>query len=164
MKRKPEFLDLDSGKHLKSRKGGKVFKKIVVALKFTQASRFALEKGITLAKANGAELHIFHALDYRLKALDKRDPKLLELRKEIKHSIETEVKPLIDGFKNLTFGILPADPALEVCKIARYVDADLIILGSHQRPKKTSLGRLDYIGITILENAPCPEMLVPHCN
>jgi nucleotide-binding universal stress UspA family protein len=47
-----------------------VLKKIVVALKFTQASRFALEKAITLAKANGAELHIFHALDYRLKGLD----------------------------------------------------------------------------------------------
>lgn len=141
-----------------------MFKKIVIGLKFTQASRFALEKGITLAKANGAELHIFHALDYRLKGLDRRDPKLLELRKEIKHSIETEVKPLLNGFKNLTFGILPADPALEICKIARYVDADLIILGSHQRPEKTSLGRLDYVGITIFENAPCPVMLVPHCN
>ena len=129
-----------------------------------RASRFALEKGITLAKANGAELHIFHALDYRLKGLDRRDPKLLEFRKQIRHSIETEVKPLLNGFKNLTFGILPADPALEVCKIARYVNADLIILGSHQRLKKTSLGRLDYIGVTILENAPCPVMLVPHCN
>ena len=74
------------------------------------------------------------------------------------------MKPLLNGFKNLTFGILPADPALEVCKIARYVNADLIILGSHQRLKKTSLGRLDYIGVTILENAPCPVMLVPHCN
>jgi hypothetical protein len=57
MKRKPEFLDLDRQKHLKSKKGGKVLKKIVVALKFTQASRFALEKAITLAKENGAELH-----------------------------------------------------------------------------------------------------------
>jgi nucleotide-binding universal stress UspA family protein len=136
MKRKPKFLDLGRQKHLKSKKGGKVFKKIVVALKFTQASRLALEKAITLARVNGAELHIFHALDYRLKALDKRDPKLLEIRKEIKHSIETEVKPLIDGFKNLTFGILPADPALEVCKIARYVNADLIILGSHPKMRR----------------------------
>ncbi|MGD9228691.1 MAG: universal stress protein, partial [Desulfobacterales bacterium] len=113
-----EFLDLESGKHLKSRKEKeeKCLKKIVVGLKFTQPGRFALEKGIALAKANGAELHIFHALDYRLKGLDRRDPELLELRKEIRDSIETEVKPLLNDFKNLTFGILPADPALKSAK------------------------------------------------
>jgi hypothetical protein len=24
------------------------------------------------------------------------------------------------------------------------------------------MGRLDYVGVTILENAPCPVMLVPY--
>jgi len=26
------------------------------------------------------------------------------------------------------------------------------------------MGRIDYIGMTILENAPCPVMLVPLCD
>jgi nucleotide-binding universal stress UspA family protein len=138
-----------------------MFKKILVALKFTPASRFALQKAIALAREHGARLHIFHALDYRLKELDDQDPKLIEIKEKIKHSFESEVKPLVNGFSNITFGCLPADPALEICKIARNTNSDLIILGSHQRLKKRSMGRIDYVGITILEKAPCPVMLFP---
>ena len=138
-----------------------MFKRILIAYKFTPASHKALEKGVELAKDHGAQLRIFHALDYRLKALDDRDPELIEVAEETKHKFQTEVKPLLNGFKNVTFGCLPADPALEICKIARHDKSDLIILGSHQMPKQSYIGRIDYIGITILEKAPCPVMLVP---
>jgi nucleotide-binding universal stress UspA family protein len=138
-----------------------MFKRILVALKFTPASRSVLEKGIEIARDHGAELHIFHALDYRLKALDGSDPKLLEVNKETKDRFETEVKPLLDDFNHITFGCLPADPALEICKIARHHKSDLIILGSHQESEKMNLGRVNYVGMTILEKASCPVMLVP---
>jgi nucleotide-binding universal stress UspA family protein len=138
-----------------------MFNKILVAFKFTPASRLALEKGIALARKHGAKLHIFHALDYRLKELGEQDPKLIEIKEKIKHSFESEVKPLVNGFNDITFGCVPADPALEICKIARNTNFDLIILGSHQRPEKRSMGRVDYVGITILEKAPCPVMLFP---
>ena len=138
-----------------------MFKRILVALKFSPASRSVLEKGIEIAKDHGAELHIFHALDYRLKALDCSDPKLMEIYKETKDRFETEVKPLRNGFNHITFRCLPADPALEICKIARHRKSDLIILGSHRESEKMSLGRVDYVGMTILEKATCPVMLVP---
>ena len=108
-----------------------MFKRILVALKFTPASRSVLEKGIEIAKENGAELHIFHALDYRLQALDGSDPKLLEINKETRDRFKAEVKPLLNDFNHVTFGCLPADPALEICKLAKRHKSDLIILGSH---------------------------------
>ena len=138
-----------------------MFKRILVAFKFTPASHSVLEKGIELAKENNAELHIFHALDYRLKALDNSDPKLTEINNDTKSRFETEVKPLLNDFNHVTFGCLPADPALEICRIARHHNSDLIILGSHQEAEKKSLGRVDYVGMTILEKASCPVMLVP---
>ncbi len=138
-----------------------MFKRILVALKFTPASRPVLEKGIEIARDQGAELHIFHALDYRLQALDCSDPKLEEINKETKDRFETEVKPLLGDSNRVTFGCLPADPGLEICKIAKHHKSDLIILGSHQRPEKMSIGRVDYVGMTILEKASCPVMLVP---
>ena len=64
-------------------------------------------------------------------------------------------------FNHITFGCLPADPALGICKIAKHHKSDLIILGSHQRAEKMSLGRVDYVGMTILEKASCLGMLVP---
>ncbi len=138
-----------------------MFKRVLVAFKFTPDSRSVLEKGIEIARENGAELHIFHALDYRLKALDCSDPKLMEINDETKSRYETEVKPLLNDFNHATFGCLPADPALEICRIARHHNSDLIILGSHQRSENMRLGRVNYVGMTILEKASCPVMLVP---
>lgn len=138
-----------------------MFKRILVAFKFTPDSRSVLEKSIEIAKDHGAELHIFHALDYRLKALDNSDPELMKINQETKDRFETEVKPLLDDFNRISFGCLPADPALEICKIARHHKSDLIILGSHQEEEKMNLGRVDYVGMTILEKASCPVMLVP---
>jgi nucleotide-binding universal stress UspA family protein len=140
-----------------------MFNRILVALKFTPASQTVLKKGIELAKKNEAELHIFHALDYRLKELEEDDPKLVEIKNETKNKYNTEVEPLLNGFHNVKFGCQPADPALEICKIARHNDTDLIILGSHQRPEeKAAMGRIDYVGMTILEKSSCPVMLVPN--
>ena len=138
-----------------------MFKRILVALKFTPASRTALEKGIEIAREHGAELHIFHAMDFRLQELDVSDPRRVEINRAIQNRYETEVKPLLNGSDNTTFGCQPADPAMGVCKLARHNNYDLIILGSHQQPEKKCLGRVDYVGMTILEKASCPVMLVP---
>ena len=138
-----------------------MFKRILIALKFTPASQTALEKGVEIARDHGAELHIFHALDFRLQDLDISDPRRVEINQAIHHRYETEVKPLLNGSNNATFGCQPADPAMGICKLARHNNYDLIILGSHQQPEKMPLGRIDYVGNTILEKAPCPVMLVP---
>jgi nucleotide-binding universal stress UspA family protein len=138
-----------------------MFKRILVALKFTPASRTALEKGIEIAREHGAELHIFHAQDFRLQDLDVSDPRRVEINQATQHRYETEVKPLLNGSNNATFGYQPADPAMGICKLARHKHYDLIILGSHQQSEKMCMGRVDYVGITILEKAPCPVMLVP---
>ena len=124
------------------------FKKIILAFKFSSACRSALETAIQLSILNDAELYIFHALDYRLIGRDQRDSDLVELN-------------LIDEFPKFKFGSSPSDPALEICKIAHQIRADLILLGCHDEPEKPRLARLNYVGMTILEKAPCPVMLVP---
>ena len=141
-----------------------MFKKILMALKFTPASEFALIKGIEVAKTNGAELHIFHALDYSLQGLEASDPKLIEIQDKIENQYETRIKPLLDDVNDAKFTFHPADPGLEICKLAIQIEADLILLGCHQLAEKMCLGRVGYIGITILEKAPCPVMLIPLCE
>ncbi len=138
-----------------------MFERIIVALKFGHASLSALNKGVELARLNDAELHIFHALDYLLQNLEPDDPKLIEAKDEIKRRFESDVAPILGDMQNVSFKCLPADPALEVCKMARDINADLIILGCHQIREKIGMGRVDYVGMTILEKAPCPVMLVP---
>jgi nucleotide-binding universal stress UspA family protein len=140
-----------------------MFQRILVALKFGGASEFALQKGSELARAHGAELHIFHALDYALSddaARDRRE----EARQSVQRQYDANIAPLLAGVKTVSFQCEPADPALEICKRARQLSADLIVLGCHQNPEKMCLGRIDYVGMTILEKAPCPVLLVPLCG
>ena len=139
-----------------------MFNQILVALKFGPASIHALKKALELAQANNAKLHIFHALDYTYQNTDERDPEFLKLKENTEASYRNEVEPLISKLENVTFTSRPADPALHVCKLAHELPADLIVLGCHQLSEKISMGRLDYVGVTILEKSPCPVMLVPY--
>jgi nucleotide-binding universal stress UspA family protein len=139
----------------------KMFRKIILAFKFSTACRSALEKAIKLAMDNDAELLIFHALDYRLQEMNDQDPKLIHITRQMKQKFEAEIKPHLTDFPKFKFGYSPTDPGLEICKIARETQADLILVGSHDEPDKQNITRLDYVGMTILEKAPCPVMLVP---
>jgi nucleotide-binding universal stress UspA family protein len=141
-----------------------MFKRILVALKFGPASMFALKKSLELARQNEAVLHIFHALDYSMTDMDKSDPRYIGVKKEAEQRYEAEIVPLLGDLKNVTFECQPADPAMAVCKQAIQFNADLVVLGCHQQLEKMCLGRLDYVGVTILEKAPCPVMLVPLCD
>ena len=138
-----------------------MFNQILVALKFGPASIYALKKALDLAQVNDANLHIFHALDYTYQNTDENDPEFAEVRRITESRYRSEVEPLLDNLINVTFNCRPADPALHICKLAHNLPADLIVLGCHQLTEKISMGRLDYVGVTILENAPCPVMLVP---
>ena len=141
-----------------------MFNDILVALKFSPASLFALDKGVQLARVHGARLHVFHALDYRLQSLDEDHPDLLACFKEADRRFEAELQPLLGGYMDVSLNYSPADPAMEICKIAKAAKADLIVLGCHQPLKTISMGRVDYVGMTILEKAPCPVLLVPYSD
>jgi nucleotide-binding universal stress UspA family protein len=132
-----------------------------VAVKFTPASRFAAEKAAALAKVHGAGLHVFHCQDYQLTRLEDSHPDRITAQDSARRRYETDIEPLLDGLQNVVFETRPGDPAMSVCRVARESAADLIILGCHQPARKLSLGRVNYVGITILEKAHCPVMLVP---
>ena len=138
-----------------------MFKLILSAVKFSPASLYALEKSAQLARSYDSKLYLFHALDYRLQELTTTDPRITEVFKDTEKKFETQVIPRLRGLSGVQYEYRPADPALEVCKIARANKVDLIVLGCHQILEKIGLGRVDYVGMTILEKAPCPIMLVP---
>ena len=141
-----------------------MFRDILVALKFSPAGLHALVKGLHLARTHGSRLHIFHALDYRLQNLGSDHPELLTCLEEIERRFEDELRPMMDGYTDVFFDYAPADPAMEICKRAKTGKTDLIILGCHQPLRTISMGRIDYVGMTILEKAPCPVLLVPYSD
>ena len=138
-----------------------MFERILIGVKFSDSSRSALQTGVELAKIHNSYLHILHVLDYRLKRLHKDDSELKRIIAETCDLFESTLKPVTIGLDRMQFECLPGDPAMAVCRIALETKADLILLGCHKRPNETALVRVDYVGSTILEKAPCPVLLVP---
>ena len=138
-----------------------MFKNILVALKFSPASRYALTQGIDLARHHSAQVRIFHALEYSLKDRDGDDPERRRAEQSAQARFDEEIRPLIGEFQGIEFEAFPGDPAMAICRLALETKSDLIVLGCHQHPDKASLMRVDYVGHTILEKAPCPVILIP---
>ena len=141
-----------------------MFERILVALKFAPASEFALSKGVELARSHDAELHILHVMDYMLKERGEEDPELMAYKEAAEQKYKVKFGPLMDDLDQVVFSCRPSDPALEVCRTAIEIEADLIVLGCHQLPEKQCLGRIDYVGMTNLEKAPCAVMMIPFCE
>jgi nucleotide-binding universal stress UspA family protein len=138
-----------------------MFKRILMAFKFTPNCSTALAKAAQMAKDQNSELYVYHALNYRLATIDRQDPRIVEMVGEANKKFEEEVRPYAGDMPIHTFECAPADPGLEICKVARRIGADLILMGSHNESEKPNLSRVNYVGMTILEKAPCPVMLVP---
>ena len=138
-----------------------MFKDILIALKFSPAGLHAFKTALRLARSYDAQLHVFHALDYHLKNLDQNDPKLYEALKLVDDQIKTNLYPHLLEKEKIFIDYSPADPALEACRMARKIPADLVVVGCHHTHRELSLGRVDYVGMTILEKAPCAVMLIP---
>ncbi|WP_029893633.1 universal stress protein [Desulfohalovibrio reitneri] len=140
-----------------------MFRTILTALTFSEAGLAAAGKAAGMARSCGARLIFFHALDYRLKAQGEDSPACKLSCEQAISCYRREVEPMLEGLDDVDFQCRPADPALEICRLAKTEHADLIILGCHQSRLSSgmALGRVDYTGMTILEKAPCPVMLVP---
>ena len=86
---------------------------------------------------------------------------MIEIIATVRQRIDADLAPRLAGTSEVAIDYFPADPAMEVCRIAGNIGADLIVVGCHQPHRRYSLGRVDYIGMTILEKAPCAVLLVP---
>lgn len=138
-----------------------MFQRILTAMKFNPAGREALTRSAALARQHQAALYVAHILDYRLHADETSQDDVARAVGQANARFASELGHLTEGLK-VTFKSEPGDPAMSVCRLARDIQADLIVLGCHHLSQKLSLGRIDYVGITILEKAPCPVLLVPH--
>ena len=72
-----------------------MFNEILVAVKFSAAGAHALKMAVQLAGKHQARLHVFHALDYRLKERAHNDPELIDQRMQIEARFEKEYQSLL---------------------------------------------------------------------
>ncbi len=138
-----------------------MFTHILVAIKYNDTGRNALKVAAELARIHGAELVALHVIDYRLLAEGVPEAEREQACDAARRRFEQEIGPIFREGGGREFACLPADPAMAVCRLARERGADLVVIGCHQREQGSCLSRMDYTGMTIMDKAPCPVLLVP---
>lgn len=152
---------------------------IMVAIDASEVSRKAFDKAITLAKALDARLVIAHVLGYR----DAGSPQppdnyinqdSIKLDQMLYEKYEQERNAYVEHYEALLkqktqeaeesgvraeYVQVHGAPGSSLCKMARTLEADLLIVGSHQRRGISEL----IMGNTsnyIMHHAPCSVLVV----
>jgi len=114
--------------------------RILVALDFSEQSRQALDWAVRHALATRGEIHVVHAIEYRLADLvpEIEEERLGREMDQLKTVAERELDRTLPGelrgelakpIRHIALG----PPAAEILRVAESIQADVIVLGSHGR-------------------------------
>jgi len=158
------------------------FHTIVVAVDSTQVSHQAFEKAVGMAKSLDARLLIAHVLSFRdtdspQPIQSYSTPDTIVVDEAIRQQYQQDWNTYVEHYEALLKQKLEeaklhgvqaeskqtqGSPGRALCELARQFDADLLIVGSHQRRGVSEL----MIGSTsnyIMHHAPCSVLVVhPH--
>ncbi len=142
----------------------KLFSNILVGIDFSKASKAAFLWAARLAKEVDANLHIFHALDLEItaagqvKAQEEIEGRIAAARGKL----ENDYLPLLKGYEKYTMQVWEGAPYVEILKLARERQADLIVMAHHTREIDPELALLGSTVEQVVLRSACPVASVNH--
>ena len=141
-----------------------VFRNIVVATDFSQASSYALSAAVALATANDAHLSVVHVLqnDWRYEMLASPELGLEQL------DADHRLKKLVEDLKSkreIDSTVVKGGPiAAGILSFATRSGADLLVVGTHGR-RGLSKFALGSVAEELLRRSACPVLTIgPHAH
>lgn len=136
---------------------------IVFGTDFSKASDAAFEFALKLAREQGCEMHIFHALDIstmhmgRLLTQDEIESRIRTSLRMIRGRYVARLKGQI---REYAFDVWEGVPYVEIVKYAREKHADLIVMAHHTRKTGETDDRLGSNIEQVIVRAGCPVISV----
>ena len=121
-----------------------------------------------------AELAVFHHAETHLLAVASMPPSLFltegfvpeELLEEEKKRTQTVLDEGIRGLRergfNATGHLAVGEPVEEICRLAKSLNADLVVLGHNQNTSFAARWWKGSVGASLLDYAPCSILVAMH--
>lgn len=134
------------------------FSKILFGTDFSKQSLSAFLFALNTARELDCELTIFHALDISGKVLDQNEieENLIAARDRIRKTYA----PLMGDFKNYDIEVWEGAPYVEIVKLSREKQVDLIVLAHHTRELDPEKARIGSTVEQVIVRANCPVVSV----
>ncbi len=134
------------------------FDHVIFATDFSKQADSAFKFALTTAQEFGCELTLFHALDISGKVLTQNEieDKLIEARRIMR---DRYVKNM-GGFKEYEVECWEGVPYVEIVKLARERQANLIVMAHHSRELDPEKARIGSTMEQVILRANCPVVSV----
>jgi len=126
-----------------------LFQNIVVATDFSDQAECAVSYGGQMARQYKANLVLVHVTE-------PGGPGKSDCMARLEKAYEGRM----DGIPGHTYKVEVGDPAMEILRLARQEDADLLIMAHHSRESDPDKAFLGSTVTQVALNAPCPTMSV----
>lgn len=134
------------------------FLNILVCTDFSEQSECCINYGGQLTRQYKANLTIFHALDIEPGQFGQEDIK--KTIEDTKQKMAEDYSFRLRGIKNVNFECWEGKPSMEILKLARMKEADLILMAHHSKPGDPEMAILGATVTQVALNSTCPTMSI----
>jgi len=142
------------------------YKKILLAYNGSDEGKRALVECAELANFLGAETHLLAVatMPPSLFLTEGFVPEelLQEEKKRMQQILDEGIRNLSGKGFNATGHLAVGEPVEEICRCAKDLDADLIVLGHNQKTSFASRWWKGSVGASLLDHAPCSILIAMH--
>jgi nucleotide-binding universal stress UspA family protein len=137
-------------------------KTILVPVDFSEASERALVYALDLAKSTGGTVHVMHA--FELPIIGFPDGTLVataEMAAKIVDSAQSSLSALVAKYEStsvpLTAALKQADPRAAILAVAKELDAELVVMGTHGR-RGLAHALIGSVAESVVRTSPIPVL------
>ena len=140
--------------------GEQSFSNIIVATDFSEQADCAINYGGQLARQYKSDLTVFNVLDTEGEAGRMTQEEIGQAVLRTKERMDKEFGPRLAGIANCSYECWEGKPSMEILKLARMKNADLVLMAHHSKdidPEEA------FLGSTVTQvalNSPCPTMSI----
>lgn len=132
------------------------FETILAATDFSKQSECAVLYGGQLTRHYNADFIVFNVLPSE----GYTQTELEALSKETRERMQRDFDPLLRGIKNVSYEAWEGSAAMEILKLARQRNVDLILMAHHSKEKDPEKAFMGSVVAQVALNSVCPTMSI----